>query len=94
MQKHRLYLLPCWKTRNPIPEELRKCEQRARTSKRDESPRTESHLGVWKWESEKHKKCGKPARGFRDHVASDGSLLGVAGKWSACGWPVLQLAHD
>ena len=27
-----------------------------------------------------------PAVGFRDHVAADGSLLGVAGKWSACGW--------
>ena len=34
------------------------------------------------------------AEGFRDHVATDGSLLGVAGKWSACGWSVVQLDHD
>ena len=24
----------------------------------------------------------------------DGSLLGVAGKWGACGWSVVQLDHD
>ena len=33
-------------------------------------------------------------KGFRDHVATDGSLLVVAGKWSACGWSVVQLDHD
>ena len=32
--------------------------------------------------------------GFRDHVATDGSLLGVSGKWCACGWSVVQLDHD
>ena len=31
--------------------------------------------------------------GFRKHVASDGSLLGVSGKWGACGWSVVQLDH-
>ena len=29
----------------------------------------------------------------RDHVATDGSLLAVAGKWSACGWSVVQHDH-
>ena len=24
--------------------------------------------------------------GFKGHVATDGSLLGTAGKWRACGW--------
>ena len=28
------------------------------------------------------------------HVATDGSLLGRAGKWRACGWPVVQLDYD
>ena len=27
-------------------------------------------------------------------VATDGSLLGSAGKWRACGWAVVQLDHD
>ena len=28
------------------------------------------------------------------HVATDGSLLGTAGKWGACGWAVVQLDYD
>ena len=44
-----------------------------------------------RWESDKHKSWSIPAGGFRDHVATDASLLGVAGKWSACGW---SLDHD
>ena len=35
-----------------------------------------------------------PAEGFRNHVATDGSLLGVWGKWSACGWSAVQFDHD
>ena len=27
-------------------------------------------------------------------TASDGSLLGVSGRWSACVWSVVQLDHD
>ena len=46
-----------------------------------------------KWESEKHKSWGMPAEGFKGHVATDGSLLGTAGKWRACGWSV-QLDYD
>ena len=38
-----------------------------------------------KWESEKHKSWGLPAEGFKGHVATDGSLLGNAGMWGACG---------
>ena len=40
------------------------------------------------WESEKHKSWGMPAEGFKGNVATDGSLLGNAGKWGACGWTV------
>ena len=35
-----------------------------------------------------------PVEGFRNHVATDGSLLGVSGTWGACGWSVVQLDHD
>ena len=34
-----------------------------------------------KWESEKHKSWCTPTEGFKGHVAIDGSLLGIAGKW-------------
>ena len=47
-----------------------------------------------KWESAKHKSWGFPAEGFRDHVTIGGSLLGVSGRWNACGWSVVQLDHD
>ena len=43
-----------------------------------------------KWESEKHKIWSMPAEGPKGHVATDGSLLGAAGKWGACGWAVVQ----
>ena len=33
-------------------------------------------------------------RRFWNHVVTDGSLLGVSGRWSACGWSVVQLDHD
>ena len=42
-------------------------------------------------ESDKHKSWRLPAEGFRDHVATDGSLLGVAGRWGACSWSVVPL---
>ena len=35
-----------------------------------------------------------PAEGFKGHVATDGSLLGSAGKWGTCGWAVVQLDYD
>ena len=46
-----------------------------------------------KWESDKHKGWGIPAGRFREHVATDGSLLGVSGKWGACGRSVVPLDH-
>ena len=33
-------------------------------------------------------------KGFMGHVATDGFLLGNAGKWGACGWAVAQLDYD
>ena len=47
-----------------------------------------------KWESEKHKRWVMPPEGFMGHVATDGSLLGSAGKWGACHWAVVQLDYD
>ena len=35
-----------------------------------------------------------PAEGFKGHVAADGSLLGMAEKWGARGWSVVQLDCD
>ena len=32
-----------------------------------------------------------PAELFQGHVVTDGSLPGIAGKWRACGWSVVQL---
>ena len=43
-----------------------------------------------KWEFEKHELA--PSR--RSHAATDSSLLGIAGKWGACGWSVEQLDYD
>ena len=49
---------------------------------------------VEKWESEKHKNWRIPAEGFKGHVATDGSLLGTAGKWGSRGWAVVHLDYD
>ena len=35
-----------------------------------------------------------PVEGFRNHAATDGCLLGVSGKRSACGWSAVQPDHD
>ena len=35
-----------------------------------------------------------PAEAFKGHVATDGSLLGTAGKWRACGLSVVQPDFD
>ena len=34
-----------------------------------------------------------PAEGFQDHVTTDGSLLGVPGRWHVWRWSVV-LGHD
>ena len=49
-------------------------------------------LSVRRWRSEKHKSWGMSVEGFPDHV-TDGSLLGVQGRWGVCGWSV-QLDHE
>ena len=43
---------------------------------------------------EKHQSWGMSAEGFGNHVTTDDSLLGVPGRWGACGWSVVQLDHD
>ena len=54
----------------------------------------QGQFSMKKRESEKHKNWGMPPEGFKGHVAADGSLLDTAGKWRACGWPVVQLDYD
>ena len=107
-EKHRFYHCAEWnKNRRTIPEAFSKWEQKARTSKEEwkwqrgtvTHPRSESkwnrgHVSMIKWESEKHKRWRMPAEGFKGHVATDGSLLGTAGKWRACGWSAVQLDYD
>ena len=43
---------------------------------------------------EKPKSWGMPAEGFKGHVATEGSLLGIAWKCGACDWAVVQLDCD
>ena len=45
-------------------------------------------------ESEEHQSWSTPVEDFWNHVATDGSLLGVSGRWSACGWSLVQLDYD
>ena len=45
-------------------------------------------------ESEEHRSWNMPVEGFRNHVATDVTLLGVSGRWGACGWSTVQLDHD
>ena len=45
-----------------------------------ESQWNSGHFSMKKGESEKHKSWGIPAEGFMGHVATDGSLLGRAGR--------------
>ena len=94
-EKHRLYNCPEWhEIWREIPEAFRKLKQKARTSKKEwqwqrvivEHPLSGSqwnmgHFSKRKWESEKHRSWSMPAEGFKGHVATDGSLLGNAGKW-------------
>ena len=60
-----------------------------------ESQWNRGHFSTEQWESEKHKSWCMPAEGFKGQVATDdGSLLGTAGEWRACGWSVVQLEYD
>ena len=91
-EHHRVYHCPEWHgVRRRIPDAFRKCEEKARTAKKEwkcqrgivthlvsESQWNRGHFSVKKWESEKHKSWGTPAEEFKGHVATDGSLLGTA----------------
>ena len=82
--------------RNQIPEKLGRWEQRARTSKEDWKWQRgiTSHavggvatLTVRRWESGKTLEAGAcQSKDSGNHVTTDGSLLGVSGRRSACGW--------
>ena len=82
-----LPLAKMYEVRREIPEAFRKLEQKARTSKKEWKWQRgivvhplRGHFSMRKWVSEKHNNWGIPVEGFKDHVATDGSLLGAAGK--------------
>ena len=101
-EKHTLCPCPEWQgIRSQIPETSRKWRQKAKTSTKEwkwqrgivahplsESQWNRGYVSMKKLESEKRKNWGLPAEGFKGHVATDGSSLGRAGKWGACGWAV------
>ena len=107
-EKHRLCHCPEWyEVRRGIPDASRKWEQKARTSKKErnwqrgivvhplgESQWNRGHFSMKKWESEQHQSWSIPVGGFAGHVAADVSLVGMAGKWRACGCSVVQLDFD
>ena len=107
-EKHRLYHCAGWheirwEIRSPSESGSKRWKPRRKSgSGKEVSSRTLSvkangteASSVWqKWESEKHKSWSIPAEGFKGHVATDGSVLGKAGKWWACGWAVVQLDYD
>ena len=107
-EKHRLCHCPSWsEISNQLPEGLVRFEQRTNKSKEDwkwqrgitahslsESNWKRNHVSLQKWESEKHNIWKMSAERFRDHVANDGSSLGVSGSRRACGRSVVQLDHD
>ena len=107
-EKHRSYHCPSRReVADQIPRDLGEMGAKAKTSKKDwkwqrgvtshlvsEGHWKKSHLTVWRWESEKHISGSIPVDGFRNHVAADGSPLGVSSRWGACGWSVVQVEHD
>ena len=54
-----------------------------------ESQWNRGNFRMMKWESEKQRSWSMQVEGFRCHVATDGSLLGAAGKWA-----VAQLDYE
>ena len=66
------------------PKRRRKWQRGITSHPLDEGIWRKSHLTVCSWGSQKSKRWEKTADGFRDHVTTDGSLLGVPGRWSAC----------
>ena len=67
-------------------------KERLEEAERSHVAPSEWRLTVPRWESEKHDSWCIAIEGY--HVATGGSLLGVASRWSACGWSVVQLDHD
>ena len=105
------YHCPEWyEVRREIPEAFRMWEQKARTSKKEwkwhrgivAHPRSENqwnrgHFSMEKWKSEKHKSWCTPAKSFKCHVATDGSLPGkgwqVESMWLGsewCSWTTMK----
>ena len=90
-----------------MPDELRKWEQQAKTSKEDRRqyrgltshPRCgnnwrQSRLIFPKWQSATHKEWRLVPSGLRDHVATDGFVTEVSDRRGACGLSLLQLDYD
>ena len=109
-EKHRLYRCLCWKeARNQIPERLVKWEQKTKTSNTywkwrrgitsqplerrtiGKKPLDSAKMGIRKVQE---LDGAFPVESYQNHLATDGSSLGVSGKWGACGCSVVQLDHD
>ena len=104
-EKHRLYHCPGW---NEVRRQIAEARKKRKLLRKSGSgkgvlsrtlsvkAKEQGHFSITKWESEKHRSWGIPAEGFKGHVATDGSLLGIAGMWGACGWAggVVQLDYD
>ena len=103
-EKHRLYHRPSrMEVRDQIPEGLgapsEKCRRKTGSGSevshrilRVASRWRKSHLSVSPTVGVGQ--AQNLGQGFGNRVATDGSVCGVSGRWSACGWSVVQLDHD
>ena len=104
-EKQRLFHCPEWyEVRREIPKPFRNWEQKAKTSKKEwkwqrglvthpfrESQWNGDHFQCDKVGVREAQQLGMPAEGSKGHVATDGSLLGTAGKWGQwCSWIMMK----
>ena len=74
--------------------EVWKWQQGITSHRLEEGNWGKNHVAVHSWEWERYKRWRMSAEDLRDHVVTDGSLLGVRGVWDAYGRPVVQLDHE
>ena len=103
-EKHTLYHRPSrLEVRDQIPEGLVATSEKSR--RKTGSGSEVSHRILWvasRWRKSHLSvsptmgvgQAQNLGQGFGNRVATDGSVCGVSGRWSACGWSVVQLDHD
>ena len=99
-EKHRLHHCPEWyevrrrdsKEPTESGNKKRKLQRKSGSGKGGivehppcEKPMERGVTSGWKSGSLRSTKVGHSSRRFQGHVATDGSLLDIAGKWEACG---------